>query len=92
MNAMPDSKYRDEAVADVADAFNKLAPQDFGEPTAHLTADEERQWQHACRYGEAEKLGHLYMTGLDRWREHYMTSDSGEKAIQERILELAEDQ
>lgn len=83
--------YRDEAVSDVADKFNSLAPSDFGEPLGYLTADEEREFQHALRYGSSDAIGALYLTGLDRWREQYMTSDVAEDAIQKRIMELAED-
>lgn len=87
-----EAAYRDEAVSDVADKFNSLAPSDFGEPLGYLTADEEREFKRAVRNYNDEMIGRMYLIGLDRWREHYMTSDSGEKAIQERIYELAQEE
>lgn len=86
-----EAAYRDEAVSDVAARFNALAPQDFGEPTAYLTADEEQQFQKALVSGDSDHVGELYMIGLDNMREQYMTSDAAEKAVQERIYELAQE-
>lgn len=86
-----EADYRDEAISDVADKFNALAPSDFGEPTAYLTSDEEHEFRRALRNSNSEVIGHLYMMGLDRWREQYMTSDAAEKAIQARIYELAQE-